>query len=316
MENSGGYWPAGDGIDIDRVRAEVEAEAEERRRRDPETARLERHIERAWTDVSPPGAGGPENERLLDRAEWLAELDADVETGRRPGIRLVKAAIRKLIRWYLKYIVDQFNAFSGVLLRLLRHLDERVSELEAAIRMSADDADLLWPPPEPSAATAAAVADAVGPGRCLVLSCGEGAIVDAIEQRNGNVYGIERDPRRIVDGVRRGLDLRSVDLFEHMAQIHDGELGTIVLAGAAESLPIPTLWRLVGESDRVLSESGTVVVAVSDPARREGVEAEIRAGRGAAPSTWQHLLAQAGLVARVVPAPGPRITELVVAERP
>lgn len=316
MVNSVGNPFGGDGVDMNRVRAEVEAEAEERRRRDPEVARLEREIERAWADVSPPGAAGPENEQLLDRAEQLAELDAEVETGTRPGVRSVKAVIRKLTYWYFKYLTDQISVFARALLRVLRHLDGRVNQLEQAIGMYADDAELHCPPPEPSAATAVAVAEVVGPGRCLVLSCGEGAIVNAIEQRGGNVYGLERDPRRILAGVRRGLDLRSVEAFKHITQIPDDALGTIVLAGVAETLPIPTLWRLIGESDRALSETGTLVVAVSDPTRRDSVEAEIRAGRGVAPSTWQHLLVRAGFAAHIVPAPGPRITELVVAQRP
>ena len=308
--------PEPEGVDIKRVRAEIEAEAEVRRRRDPEIARLERDIERAWADIAPPGAAGPENEQLLNRADQLAVLDPDAPTGLRPGVRHVKRAIRKATYWYIRYVTDQFNALSGVLVRVLRHLDRRVSRLEEAARLSEDDTDVFSPPPEPSAATAAAVADLVGPGRCLVLSCGEGTIVEAVQQRSGTVYGVERDPRRILAGAQRGLDLRTDDIAEYLRQVPDGALEAIVLASAAETLPQATLWRLINESDRVLGDTGRIVVAVSDPARRGIVEAELRAGRGVAPATWQHLLERAGFTARLVPAPGPRITDLVIAERP
>ena len=295
------------------MRAEIEAEAEERRRRDPEIAKLERNIERAWADIAPPGAAGRQNEQLLNRADRLSVLDADASTGSRRIVRPVKAAIRKATYWYLRHITDQFNAFARVLIRLLRHLDQRVGELEAAIRLSDDDAALLDPPPEPSLATAAAVAS-LATGRCLVLSCGEGTLVEAIQQQT-DVYGVEHDPCRIVAGAQRGLDLRASDIIEHLRQVPDSTLATIVLSGAVETLPMPTLWRLIGESGRVLDDSGRVVVAVSDPALRDGVEAEIRAERGIAPATWRHLLGRAGFAARLVPAPGPRIVELVVADR-
>jgi len=40
------------------ARAEIEADAERLRRQDPELARRERELERAWVDVAPPGAAG------------------------------------------------------------------------------------------------------------------------------------------------------------------------------------------------------------------------------------------------------------------
>ena len=178
-----------------------------------------------------------------------------------------------------------------------------------------DDA-LFDDPPDPSPDTAAVVASRAGSGRCLVLSCGAGTIVGAIEARSGDVYGVGRDPRRILAAARLGLDVRADDAFEHLGRLSDRALDTVVLAGEVETLPLAALWQLVAEVERVLGETGRIIVAVADPARRGHVEAEIRAGRGLTPETWRHLLERAGFAARLVPAPGPRITELVVAERP
>ena len=137
VDLSSADWPAEDapadlGIDISRVRAEIEAEAEDRRRTDPDMARIERDIERAWADVAPVGATGRESEQLLDRVDRLATIDADVPIGSRRGLRAVKWAIRKSLYWYLRYMADQINAVASVGVRLLRHLDGRVSALEDA----------------------------------------------------------------------------------------------------------------------------------------------------------------------------------------
>ena len=109
---------------IARVRAD-EADAERRRRQEPEIQRRGREIERAWIDVAPPGAAGEQGELLLDRADRLSMIDVDA-LGVKPGARQVKGTIRKAVYWYLRYVTDQVNALTNVLVRLVRRMDERL----------------------------------------------------------------------------------------------------------------------------------------------------------------------------------------------
>lgn len=303
-------------FDINRIRAEIEADAETRRRQDPDLARLERDIERTWMDVAPPGAAGDDpGELLLDRADRLALIDVDAPVGERRGIREVKGAIRKTIYWYLRYVTDQMNAFSGVLTRLLRRMNERLDHVEHVVGIYRDDRDLLDPPVAPSAATSAAIAQEIGTGRTVVLSCGDGPVVAALDEAGGSAYGIDRDSVALLPGVERGLDLRTGDPQAHLVELETGSIDGLVLAGFVETLPVAMLVDLIDISLERLADGGRLVVAVVDPGDRSSIEAELRQGRGISPETWAHLLDRRGGTVRVVDAPGPRITRLVIATK-
>lgn len=313
MADHGDTSSADAGLNIRRVRAEIEAEAEARRRADPELARREREIERAWVDVAPPGAAGEQHELLLDRADRLSMIDVDAPVGARSGVRQAKGAIRKAIYWYLRYVTDQINALTNVLTRLLRRMDERLSAVEHAVGMTADDSELAGLIPDLSEGTAVAIAEELGAGQVVVLTSGAGSVVAAATERGVPAYGIDRDPIAILPGVEAGLDLRAVEPLTHLDSVVTGSLGGLVLAGVAETLPLPSIVALCGEAVRCVRPGGKVIVAVANPADRGSVEAELRAGRGLSPAAWMQVLEYVGAVARIVPAPGPRITELVVA---
>ncbi|MEM9467316.1 MAG: methionine biosynthesis protein MetW, partial [Actinomycetota bacterium] len=297
---------------ISRVRAEIEAEAETLRRQDPELARRERDLERAWVDVAPPGAAGEQRELLLDRADRLAMIDVDAPVGVRPGVRQIKGAIRKGTYWYLRYVTDQINALTNVLVRLLRRLDDRLSEVEDEVGLS-DTGALIDAPAQPGPAVAAALADLVpDAGRTIVLSCGEGSVVAALGSRSGAVVGIDRDPLRILDGVKDGLDLRAGDPRRHLTELPDDSLDTLVLAGFVEELPPAGAWSLLLDARRVVVAGGTVAVVAADPSERSTVEADLRRGRGIAPATWAHLLSRAGADVVEHPVDDPRHRIVVV----
>ena len=300
------------------VRAEIEAEAEMRRRRDPELRRLEREIERAWVEVAPPGATGDQRELLLDRADRLAMIDVDVPLGDRRGVRQMKGAIRKGTYWYLRYVSDQLNALNNVITRLLRRLDGRLSDVESALQLGSNR-ELLSAPPQPSPDVAAAVAaifSAAEARRVAVVSAGGGEVVAALHAAGIRCYGIETDPLLALKGVQLGLDLRAGSPFEHLAELNDGEIDGLVLTGEVENMAIAALWRTIGHARRVVASGGTVVVAAADPAHRETVERELRAGRGISSESWCHLFSRTGSDTEIVPSFDVRIPSLVVARIP
>lgn len=298
---------------INRVRAEIEAEAETRRRRDPELQRQEREIERAWIEVAPPGAAGSQGELLLDRADRLAMIDVDAPLGTKPGIRHVKGAIRKGAYWYLRYVTDQVNALNNVLTRLLRRFDDRISALEDAAALG-DSGELVDPVPEPGPAVAASVATVLAgqPGRAVVLGCGGGALVRPLHDGGAAVHGVDVDALAILPGVRDGLDLRTDDPAAHLAAARPGEFGAVVAAGFVEDLGPAAAQRVVEHAISAAGD-GTVVLVTADPADRDVVERDLRAGRGLAPATWAHLFERAGASVELVDTVDPRVRTLVVA---
>lgn len=310
-------------VDPDRVSAEIEAEAEKQRRQDRDIAQFEREIEQAWTDIAPSRDSSEaisDNGHLLDQTASLAALDPHVPIGSRRGLGRVKWLVRKLTYWYIRFLTDQFNLFAGMLIRHLRSLDARLGRLEAASGHPDNHPvpaglDFVADAPEPSSAVVSHVAEVAGSGPCLVLSGGEGAIVEAIGNRGIRAHGVERDPERVLVGLSHRLDIRTGNVLAHLVGADDKEFGTIVLTGMVEKLPLGNLLGMIDQAGQKLKKTGRIIVAVADPASRGRVESELGSGLGISPVTWRHLLEHAGFDARLEPCPDSRITEIVVAER-
>lgn len=312
-----------DFVDTRAVGAEIEAEADKQRRQDREIALLELEIEQAWADLSPSGASFEvvsHDGHLLDQTASLAALDPQVPIGSRRGLRGIKWLIRKLTYWYVRFLTDQFNLFAGVLIRHLRNLEARLGRLEAAAGLPIDQSvpagwGMLDDPPEPSAEVVAQMAGLAGSGPCLVLSAGQGALVQAISDRGIHTHGVEQDPDRVLIGLRRQIDIRTGDVLAHLVGSEDGEFGTIVLTGMVETLPLKDLIGMINQASLKLKSTGRIIVAVADPASRGQVESELGSGLGISPITWRHLLERAGFDARLEPCADSRISEIVVAHR-
>ncbi|WP_420436728.1 hypothetical protein [Candidatus Poriferisocius sp.] len=312
-----------DPVDTKRVGVEIEAKAENRRRQDQEIARLEREVAQVWADISParnsPETASDENP-LLDQIANQAALDPHVPIGSRRGLRSIKWAIRKLTYWYIRFLSDQFNVFAGMLVRHLRNLETRLGRLEDAAGYPVAQSvpagfGILDNPPEPSATVVSHVAGFASSGPCLVISGGEGDIVEAIGNRGVLSHGVEQEPDRVLAGLKRQLDIRTGDVLAHLLDAEDESFGTIVLTGVVETLPLANLLEMVDQASRKLDKTGRIIVAVADPASRGRVDAELGSGLGISPITWRHLLQGIGFDARLEPCPDSRIAEIVVAQR-
>ncbi|WP_419917524.1 hypothetical protein [Candidatus Poriferisocius sp.] len=265
-------------VDIEGISAEIEAEAGQRRHQNPGIGQLEFEIQQAWAGIAHEAMASSNDDPLLDRMASRAALNPHVPVGSRRGLGGVKWMIRKLTYWYIRFITDQFNVFSGMLIRHLRGIETRLDRLEGTALSGVGGSALLDIPPEPSAATATRIADLVGPEPCLVLS---------------------GDPKALPG----------------LSKAKDGSLETIALTGVVEVLPLRHLVEIIHLAGRKLTETSRIIVAVADPATRNRVESELGSGLGISPAAWRHLLERAGFEARLEPCPDPRITEIVVAER-
>ena len=297
------------------IQAEIEAEAETRRRRDPKLARLEQEIERAWRKVA-PGAAGSGQEQLLDRAEQLSLIDVHAPIGHRRGVSHVKRVIRKFTRWYMRFVVDQLNAFHHVQVRLLRGMDKRLTRLERDFGLYGAVSRLVDPPAEADHSLAEAVAQTLSAvdGPVAVVSCGKGTIVAALHRERISAHGVDEAATTIMAGVAEGLDLRVGSPLPHLGNFADGSLSAVVLTRGVERCGIADLLALIDESLRCVGPSGMVVVAVADPGTRTGPEAELLHGRGFSPGTWAHILRTRGCAAETVQVTGSRVEALIVAQ--
>lgn len=313
---------------VNRVQAEVLQEAQERRERNPTLVVQEREIHQAWTRSAPSAASASQEmaspgdekahaEHLLGCVDELSLLNVDAPDDSRSGVRQIKGVVRKLTRWYLRYLADQVNAFNHFLMNLLRSTEQRIARLEGDARATEVMGAFVEPVPDADHVLGQAVAEQLSQcdGSVAVVSCGRGEIVSALVQSGICAHGVDHSVEAIIDGVNQGLDLRVATPFEHLGRIADDSLAAVVLTGFAERRGPVELSRLIDEALRCVGSSGRIVVAVADLSRRSGPEAELLRGVGLSPETWAHLLRKQGCVVELSAVPDSRVTTLVTAQR-
>ena len=282
-------------LDMNQIRAEIEAEAEELRRSDSEMARLEREVIQVWRNIAPPAALD-DNLYTLESIERLARLNVDLPPTHRRGTKYIKKVIHKAIRWHTQHLANQIEVLIGMQLRYLQAAEKRILDLERLCRLDPATFDLLDPPPEASEQLATLVADLVEGDKCLVISCGEGTLVEAIHNNGIDVYGVEEDPRRILPGLMKGLDLRSEKILDHLNYLGDDTHDTVVLIGVIDLLPLPNLIHLIDEVLRITTRPGQLIVVTRKPEPNTQALAELHKQRGISHALWLHILKRAGFV--------------------
>lgn len=280
-------------LDMNQIRAEIEAEAEELRRSDSDMARLEREVIQVWKNIAPPAALD-DNLYTLESIERLARLNVDMPPTHRRGTKYIKKVIHKVIRWHTQHLANQIEVLMGMQLRYLQAAEKRILDLERLCHLDPATFDLLDPPPGTSEQLATLVADLVEGDKCLVVSCGEGTLVEAIHNNGIDVYGVEEDPRRILPGLIKGLDLRSENIFEHLSNLDDNTRDTFVLTGIIDVLPLPNIIHLVDEVLRITTRPGRLIVVTQEPKSRTQALAELHKQRGISNALWLHILERAG----------------------
>ena len=313
---------------VSRIQEEIQEEAQQRRESNPALVVQEREISEAWARSAPGAAAvnldaaSPADlkanaEHLFGCVDSLSLLNVDAPVGSRQGVRQVKDTVRRLTRWYLRYLADQINAFNHFLINLLRTTEQRIARLEGDARAAEILGGFVDPVPEADTPLGEAVAGLLSrcDGPVAVASCGSGQIVSALVRAGVAAHGVDESPEVISDGVDEGLDLRVATPFEHLDRIADGSLAGVVLTRSVERLGPVELSALIDEALRCVEPSGRVVVAVADVLARSGPEAELLRGVGLSPGTWAHLLANRGCVVESSELGGSRVTTLVSARR-
>ena len=301
-------------IDFARLQAEIDDEVRRRRAAGDFPPGLERELDAAFARYAPAGSTADFGE-VLAAAETQSFVHVDVPTGSRlPGVGYLKAVLRKLMSWYLRFVAAQVTAFAGSITRAVGLLGRRVDSLEkgaaTAGARSLDELGGQAEGPDLGSWIPFVVERLGGPDRRRVLhaECGPGALLAALAATGADVYGVEPIEARAVAAGRRGLDVRADAALDHLRALPDASLGGLVLSGCVERLPLGIVLELADQAVRVLAPSAVLVVLSGTPsawaAGSDPVVADLAPGRPLHPATWCHLLEVRGFTG-VSSSPGP-----------
>lgn len=315
--SSGGPWnerAAGPGQALaqpdqtrDELASALEDEVHRQRRAGAFPPGFERRLDELFARVTPRGADERDTAAAIERVEESVSIDLDVPVAsRKPGLELVKRAIRAGVTWYFNYVVIQLRQFTLATLRVLHILDARVTDLEA-------ESAVRRPPPLPGGSPGPPTVDPaawgwlvgaeLGGARGPLLhgECGTGSLLRLLAAHDGDTYGV--DPRAPA-APDAGLDVREEEVADHLRSLREGTLGGLVLSGCVDRAGLPEKHELAHLAASRLAPGAKVVVLGTAPATWQRalpadvsalVEADLAPGRPLHPETWAHLLSMAGL---------------------
>jgi hypothetical protein len=295
-----------DVVDLRVVVAEIYDDVERRRDAGAIPPGLVEELDAAFARLAPPGAVGGDLGLQLARAERASFIDVDVPVASAiPGASVLKQAIRKLMRWYLRYVAEQVTALGGLTVRALRAFDARLAAVEdgrapVSARVASELALVAPRPPAADVAAAVVRACSGARGEVVVAECGRAELVRALVDAGVAAVGVE--PRRALvgDALRGGLDVLVTGAASHLAARPSGSLGGVVLAGVVDRETVGAQLQLADRAAAALAPGGRLAVVVSDPgawgAGATSVEADLAPGHPLHAATWEVVLAHLGLV--------------------
>jgi SAM-dependent methyltransferase len=104
-----------------------------------------------------------------------------------------------------------------------------------------------------------------GAGPVLDIGCGRGELLDILSDAGIECYGVETNPVYVEVCRSRGLDVREIDLREHLASLPDMSLAAITAIQVVEHLSMDDLIRLLSEAVRVLNHGGLLLLETPNP---------------------------------------------------
>ncbi|PZS19171.1 MAG: hypothetical protein DLM54_07460 [Acidimicrobiales bacterium] len=305
--------------------SEIDQEVRRRRAAGEFPPSFERRLDLLFSRFAPVGTKEGYFEEALNLADRAAYVDIDVPLRSNiAGVALLKRTLRKLMAWYLNYVVQQLVRFSSATMRVLHMFDDRLGELEEEARarrphpLREDDrltpeelftaveplpAQAGWSPPDPGAEVgewASLIRTVLGPsrGRVLHAECASGGLVAALAADGIDAYGV--DPRAALLDLPSalGLDVRREDVLEHLRAVAVGSLAGLVLSGCVDYLSVREQRALADLAfDRLAPGGLVVIIGIMPNAWAHStavVEVDLAPGRPLHPETWCHLLERRG----------------------
>jgi hypothetical protein len=287
--------------------------AERRRLRSHLPPSLERQLREALNELEPLLGARALRDRLR-RLAGSAYVESDVShASRKPGLALVKRAVKLATSWYVHAIVAQVNQFAFESVATLEAVALKLSELERRLEAVeplrpalARTISLPWPEGTPRAVVD--VLRELEPGSRVILA---DATADAtameLARAGLDVLGASLDPASADELAANGIEVRLVGLAELLRTLAPGSVDAVVLRGAelefADAPAKRALLRAAREASRTL-----VAVAFFEPAHllaSEELAAEAALRPGPLPTgAWLALLEEERARVRLAPLAG------------
>ncbi len=261
----------------------------------PGASELSREMEA--TDPGPTGRPGTWKQRIAARAGLAG-------AGENPAAASVGGAARAQteLEQAMAQVVEAFRFLSA----RVRTLEERLALEDRPIEGAAwlVPAQELGQWVEPVVAHLAGASPA---GDVLHADCGEGRLLDALENAGVAARGVEPRGAVALAALARGRTVSLSEVSEELAACPPATLGGLVLNGVIDRLPLHALVALLARARSALLPGAPVVVVASDPELTgtwaEGVAQDLLRPRPLHAQTWELLLQRAGFVA-VAPLEG------------
>jgi hypothetical protein len=281
-----------------RVLSEIGEEVRRRRTAGELLPSFEHELDEAFAELTPAREKGSFG-GVLEVADRSSYVDIEVPVrSNLPAGGLVKRAVRKLMWWYLDYVVQQVNRFTAATSRVMQLIDGRLAQLEWESG-DAEAAARLAPPfdPEPWVdLVGSAMALVTGP--VLHTGCADGRLLAALRSRDVVAYGVDVRDDLLDRAAATGLDVRLEHPMAHLHRREDGSLGGLVLSGFLDLLPVPDHYHLVDLARAKLRPGGVLVVLGTSPEAWTGTApvavVDLSPGRPLHAETWTQLLAEGG----------------------
>jgi Methionine biosynthesis protein MetW len=287
------------------VMAEIDAEVRRRRASGDLPAGLERELDELFLEFSPVGLHGRARLReTLALVDGSAYVDVAVPTESQKAVgSFVKRLIRKMMGWYIGFIVHQIVKFAWAVSRMFHVVVDHVEDLETAVdaQRTPELPTTALPLVDPGSSwwSGEAVAALTGiNGRVLHAECGSGTLVAALQAAGVDAYGVDPTESVIEPAVERGLDVRAESVLGHLAVVADEALSGMVLSGSIQWLHPNQRDKLVTLATSRLAVDGVLVIHSATPeswmAGTSHLVSDLAPGRPLHAETWEHLLAQRG----------------------
>ncbi len=298
-------------IDLNKVRLEIEQEANKKRTQDDSIKDLERQLNLTFARFAPVDASISDLEAVIARVEEASNIDLLSPMQGSKLAQFAKRLIRKAIRWYIRWIVEQLAGFGHATAKALSLLRIRVETLEKISnqgldqelhqfmhehRISQDSFELRK----------ASVMDLSywGPimldnlknttGRICVGEVHTGELLEYLGKSSFNVYGVEPYKSSYLEAQKKGLEVRNDDLLAHLGVLSESVLSALIMTGCVDTYSLIKKVELLDQARRVLIKDGVLVILSSHPNTwgldLSSVQKDFAPGHPLYPDTWQQLL--------------------------
>ncbi len=272
------------------IERELAAELTRLRRSGALNPTVERMLNDLSADLAPGIANEPLSQRLA-RMEASSYLDLAVPTAsRKPGLSLVKRALKAGMHWYLNYLVQQLNNFSYELIGLLESVSTRIEALEAkAMPISSPPPGLAFDDPDLiTDHLLSLIPGNLGSNTILITEPGrDQALLRLAEQADPDlVYGVTPDPEEADRLFAAGLDVRLVAVTKHLESLAPHTHSAILLRGAEiEFTPSFIKETILNLAWTALAPGGVLAVLHHEPSAVERSET-LRAWAAVSGAPW------------------------------